>query len=270
MVSGKKRTLPLPLHHFSFPRLQVHSKRITQLTPLDDTFQTNTGRHIQAHGAGVTKVGSTYYLIGEDKTEGSAFQNINCYSSTNLVEWTYVGALLSRTTAAGDLGPSRVVERPKVIYNSATKKYVMYMHIDSSNYGEAKVGVATSDTVCGKYTYLSSWQPLGFQSRDIGLYQDDDGSAYLLTEDVSAEIPYWVPCCCSLDSILTETQQRPNGLRIDALSSDYLNVTRNVYLWSENIEAPAIWKKNGYYFMFGSRLTGWDPNDNVTSPPPPG
>ncbi|KAJ3944782.1 uncharacterized protein N0V96_004796 [Colletotrichum fioriniae] len=203
---------------------------------------TNTGRHIQAHGAGVTKVGSTYYLIGEDKTEGSAFQNINCYSSTNLVEWTYVGALLSRTTAAGDLGPSRVVERPKVIYNSATKKYVMYMHIDSSNYGEAKVGVATSDTVCGKYTYLSSWQPLGFQSRDIGLYQDDDGSAYLLTED------------------------RPNGLRIDALSSDYLNVTRNVYLWSENIEAPAIWKKNGYYFMFGSRLTGWDPNDNVTSP----
>ncbi|KAJ0301245.1 hypothetical protein COL5a_007620 [Colletotrichum fioriniae] len=202
---------------------------------------TNTGRHIQAHGAGVTKVGSTYYLIGEDKTEGSAFQNINCYSSTNLVEWTYVGALLSRTTAAGDLGPSRVVERPKVIYNSATKKYVMYMHIDSSNYGEAKVGVATSDTVCGKYTYLSSWQPLGFQSRDIGLYQDDDGSAYLLTED------------------------RPNGLRIDALSSDYLNVTRNVYLWSENIEAPAIWKKNGYYFMFGSRLTGWDPNDNVYS-----
>ncbi|UQC84676.1 galactan 1,3-beta-galactosidase [Colletotrichum lupini] len=201
---------------------------------------TNTGRHIQAHGAGVTKVGSTYYLIGEDKTEGSAFQNINCYSSTNLVEWTYVGALLSRTTAAGDLGPSRVVERPKVIYNSATKKYVMYMHIDSSNYGEAKIGVATSDTVCGKYTYLSSWQPLGFQSRDIGLFQDDDGSAYLLTED------------------------RPNGLRINALSSDYLNVTRNVYLWPDHIEAPAIWKKNGYYFMFGSKLTGWDPNDNVT------
>lgn len=158
-----------------------------------DTIQTNTGRHIQAHGAGVTKVGSTYYLIGEDKTEGSAFQNINCYSSTNLVEWTYVGALLSRTTAAGDLGPSRVVERPKVIYNSATKKYVMYMHIDSSSYGEAKIGVATSDTVCGKYTYLSSWQPLGFQSRDIGLFQDDDGSAYLLTEDVSSEITHWIP-----------------------------------------------------------------------------
>lgn len=61
----------------------------------------------------------------------------------------------------------------------------MYLHIDSSNYGEAKVGVATSDTVCGEYSYLGSFRPLGFESRDIGLYKDDDGSAYLLTEDVS-------------------------------------------------------------------------------------
>lgn len=126
-----------------------------------------------------------YYLIGEDKTNGSAFQNVNCYSSTDLVQWSYVGALLSRTSA-GDLGPNRVVERPKVIYNSSTKKYVLYMHIDSSDYSEAKVGVATGSSVCGKYSYLGSWRPLGFQSRDIGLFQDDDGSAYLLTEDVRA------------------------------------------------------------------------------------
>lgn len=145
--------------------------------------QTNTGAHVQAHGAGVIQVDGTYYLIGEDKTTGSAFQNVNCYSSKDLVSWTYVGALLSRT-ASGDLGPNRVVERPKVIYNSSTRKYVMYLHIDDSSYGEAKVGVATGDSVCGKYNYLGSWRPLGFQSRDIGLYQDDDGKAYLLTEDV--------------------------------------------------------------------------------------
>lgn len=100
------------------------------------------------------------------------------------MSWTYVGALLSQTSS-GDLGPDRVVERPKVIYNSSTKKYVLYMHIDDSSYAEAKVGVATGDSVCGSYDYLGSWQPLGYQSRDIGLFQDDDGSAYLLTEDVS-------------------------------------------------------------------------------------
>lgn len=59
------------------------------------------------------------------------------------------------------------------------------------------------------------------------------------------------------------SHQRPNGLRIDALSDDYLNTTENVYTWEENIESPTIWKTNGYYFMFGSQLTGWDPNDNV-------
>lgn len=179
----------------------------------------------------------TYYLIGEDKTNGSAFQNVNCYSSTDLVSWKYVGALLSQTSS-GDLGPNRVVERPKVIYNSSTKKYVLWMHIDSSSYGEAKVGVATGDSVCGKYSYLGSWQPLGFQSRDIGLFKDDDGSAYLLTED------------------------RVNGLRIEALTSDYLNVTSNVYLFAD-YEAPAMVKKNGYYFLFASHLSGWDPNDNA-------
>jgi beta-xylosidase len=123
--------------------------------------------------------------MGEDKSGGSNFQNVNCYSSPNLVEWTYVGALLSRGTS-GDLGPGRVVERPKVIYNARTKKYVLYMHIDSGNYKEAKVGVATSDSVCGRYTYHKSYQPMGRQSRDMGLFQDDDGTAYLLSEDVSA------------------------------------------------------------------------------------
>lgn len=155
-----------------------------QVIPGATWTATNTGKHVQAHGAGIIKDGSTYYLIGEDKTGGTAFQNINCYSSTNLVEWTFVKAVLTRQ-ASGDLGPNRVVERPKVIYNAATATYVMYLHIDSSNYGEAEIGVATSRSVCGDYQYLGSSRPLGFESRDIGLFKDTDGSAYLLTEDVS-------------------------------------------------------------------------------------
>ncbi|KAI1654358.1 carbohydrate-binding module family 35 protein [Daldinia decipiens] len=204
------------------------------------TWTTSNGEHLQAHGAGVIKVDSTYYLIGEDKTNGSAFQNVNCYSSRDLVQWTYVGALLSRTSS-GDLGPSRVVERPKVVYNAKTGKYVLYMHIDSSSYGEAKVGVATGDSVCGNYTYIQSFQPLGHQSRDMGLFVDDDGAGYLLSED------------------------RQNGLRIMKLSDDYLTVESSTYLWSDSIEAPAVLKLNGRYYMFGSKLTGWAANDNVYS-----
>ena len=132
--------------------------------------------------------------VGEDKTNGTSFININCYSSTNLVEWTYEGALLSRTVS-GDTGPNRVIERPKVIYNKATNKYVMWMHIDSGDYKEAKIGVATSSSVCGKYTYLRSEQPLGYQSRDSGVFVDTDDKAYLLTEDVSLTIFFAVSQC---------------------------------------------------------------------------
>jgi beta-xylosidase len=127
--------------------------------------------------------------VGEDKTNGTSFINVNCYSSSNLVEWNYEGALLSQT-ASGDTGPNRVIERPKVIYNKSTKKYVMWMHIDSGDYKEAKIGVATGDSVCGKFTYLRSEQPLGHQSRDSGVFVDTDDKAYLLTEDVSPSLPH--------------------------------------------------------------------------------
>lgn len=119
--------------------------------------QTNA-EHVQAHGAGLIQENGVYYIIGEDKSGGHSFTNFNCYSSTDLVQWTYVGALLSRTSSS-DLGPNRVVERPKVIYNDKTRKYVLWMHMDSSNYGEARVAMATGDSVCGKHQYIRSFQP---------------------------------------------------------------------------------------------------------------
>jgi hypothetical protein len=124
-------------------------------------------------------------MIGEEKSSGSAFQAVNCYSSTNLIEWNFERRLLTRTEEDGDLGPNRVIERPKVIKNDKTGLYVMWLHVDSSDYKDARVGVATSDSICGEYEYHESFRPLGFQSRDIGLFKDEDESAYLLTEDVN-------------------------------------------------------------------------------------
>lgn len=120
-------------------------------------------------------MGSTWYGFGEDKTgetsSDTSFQDIPCYTSTDLGTRTYQGVALARQSS-GDLGPGRIVERPKVIYNASTSTYVMYMHIDSTNCSEAKVGVATSSTPCGPYTYRGSFRPLGNLSRDLGLFQD--------------------------------------------------------------------------------------------------
>jgi hypothetical protein len=205
------------------------------------TWDDNNGTYIEAHGGGITKVGSTYYWFGEDKTGESSgdthFQNVPCYSSTDLAHWTFVNDVL-KEQANGDLGPGRIVERPKVIYNSTTNQYVMYTHIDNTSYSEAKVGVANSSSICGNYTYRGSFQPLGFQSRDMNLFKDDDGTAYLLSED------------------------RANGLRIDKLSADYLSVASAVTVLTPNHEAPAMFKSNGRYYLFGSFLTGWSTNNN--------
>jgi hypothetical protein len=211
-----------------------------QFTP-GQSWTDSSGKALQLHGLGIVKSGSTWYGFGEDKAGESSgdtsFQDIPCYSSTDLAHWTRQGQALSRQ-GSGDLGPNRIVERPKVIYNASTATYVMYLHIDSPSYGDAKVGVATSSTPCGPYSYRGSFRPLGFQSRDLGLFQDSDGSAYLLSED------------------------RANGLRIDRLSADYLSVTSAVAVLPD-YEAPAMVRTGGRYFLLGSHLTGWGTNDNV-------
>jgi hypothetical protein len=207
-----------------------------------------SGAALQLHGLGILKVGGTWYAYGEDKTgetsSNTSFQDIPCYSSTDLRTWTRQGDALTRQPS-GDLGPNRIVERPKVVYNSSTHEYVMWMHIDDSSYSAAEAGVAESSTPCGPYTYLGASRPLGFQSRDIGLFQDSNGTAYLLTED------------------------RANGLRIDELSSDYLSVVSagsanggSVALLAD-YEAPAMAHAGGTYYLLASHLTGWSTNDNV-------
>jgi hypothetical protein len=195
------------------------------------------GNRLQAHGVGVFKVGSTYYMVGEDKSAGATFTAVACYSSTDLATWTRMGDALSRQ-GSGDLAAGRVVERPKVVYNSTTGQYVMWMHIDNSSYSDARAGVATSPTPCGPYTYRGSSRPLGYESRDIGLFKDDDGTAYLLTED------------------------RRNGLRVDRLSADHTSVVSATAVLAD-LESPAMVKVNGRYFLFASHLTGWSTNDNA-------
>jgi len=205
------------------------------ITP-GSVWKDTQGNVIQAHGEGIIEVGGTYYWLGEDKTNGSAFQNVKCYSSTDLANWTFVSNVLTRQ-ASGDLGPNRVIERPHVIYNAATSQFVMYMHVDNSSYTDRKAGVATSSSVCGSYSYRGSVKPLGHDSLDDNLFQDG-AKGYFLSED------------------------RTNAkLQIYLLSDDYLSVSSLVATVSQ-YEAPALAKVGSTYLLFGSHLSGWATNDN--------
>ena len=205
-----------------------------------DVWPDDRGQHVQAHGGGIIKLADTYYWFGEDRSQGldPAKRYVACYASKDLAHWTYRNQVVKQADP-GDLGTPFVLERPKVFYNAKTKKYVMYMHIDDARYRLARVGVAVSDTVDGDYQYVKSFRPLGQESRDIGQFIDDDGSAYLIFED------------------------RPvKGFHIARLSDDYMDVEKDMSLIQAPLEGGAVVHYQGLYYAVGSALTGWNPNPN--------
>jgi hypothetical protein len=138
-----------------------------------------------------------------------------------------------------------VLERPKVFYSPATRRFVMYAHLDDARYKLARVAIAVSDKVTGPYHYVRSFRPLGFESRDIGQFVDDDGSAYLIFES------------------------RPSGgFYIAKLSPDRLSIETQVAFFHLALEGGALVHYHGIYYVLGSHLTGWRPNPNVYASAP--
>lgn len=202
----------------------------------------NNGNHIQAHGGGIIKLGKIYYWYGEERSQGldSNQRYVSCYSSKDLVSWIFRGDVV-KMSDPDSLGAGWVLERPKVFYNQKTKKYVMYMHIDNRSYKVAQVAIAVSDKPDGEFRFVKRFRPLGHESRDIGQFIDDDGTAYLVFED------------------------RPFGFRIAKLSDDYMNIEKQMCLIPAHMEGGAIVHYKGLYYSIGSALTGWNPNPNKYS-----
>jgi hypothetical protein len=198
------------------------------------------GRPIQAHGGGITLWKGSYYWFGEDRkqTNDPERRYVACYSSRDLVHWKFRGQVLSLADLE-NLGPHWVLERPKVYANAQTGKFVLYAHIDDAHYKVARVMIAVSDRMDGQYRYVKSFRPLDQESRDIGQFVDDDGSAYLIFES------------------------RPTkGFFIAKLTGDYMNVEKTCFIEAP-LEGGALVHVGGLYYVVGSHMTGWRPNPNV-------
>lgn len=208
-------------------------------------YDTN-GVPINAHGGGFLYRNGIYYWFGEFKTEGSegnvANVGVSCYSSKDLYHWKNEGiALKVSDDPASDIVKGSIIERPKVLYNAKTKTYVMWFHLElkGQGYKAARAGVAISKRITGPYTFLRSFRPDGEMSRDMTLFADDDGKAYLIT-----------------------TSENNRTQHLSQLTDDYLGTTGHFtrILVEKSLEGPAIFKTNGHYFYIGSHTTGWSPN----------
>ncbi|RIX59522.1 beta-xylosidase [Paenibacillus nanensis] len=211
------------------------------------------GQPIRAHGGGFLFDNGFYYWFGENRTGG---RKVSCYRSADLTEWEWRGDVLTLESEAEpiyyrtslEMNPFSTenganIERPKVLFNAKTGKYVMWMHWENGrDYKDARCAVATSDTVDGAYTYRGSFNPIGHMSRDCTLFQDDDGTAYFISA------------------------ARDNAdLLVYRLSDDYLSIDELVRtLWpGQYREAPAVVKHHGLYYLISSACTGWLPNQGT-------
>lgn len=239
-----------------------------------ETWRDTDGKPIQAHGGGVMLHSNVYYWYGEDRTPGGSGA-VACYSSTNLYDWKREGVALSRYDTPRVNGRRAFVERPKAIFNPATGKFVMWMHLDSGNYSYARAGIATSDTPGGPYTFLKAIRPItndfnyaatdntqqkqfGGTFRDMNVFVDDDGRAYVFY----ASEGNWTMYVVRLNADFTGPEEPAVEGKTWART-----------LVRQMREAPAPFKHNGRYYLITSGCTGWKPNeasyavaDNILGP----
>jgi len=234
------------------------------------------GKPIQAHSAGILLYGGIYYWYGEDKTLGNFNQTgISCYSSRDLYTWKHEGVALPKSAMPEDFRDSGIVERPKVVYNPATRNFVMWMHLDDRSYSVASAGVATSDSPSGPFRFLRSFRPirydfgypaadrtrqaeLGSTFRDMNLFVDDDGRAYVFYAAEGNPTMYVARLNADFTGVETPGVQGVTWQRI---------------LVGQSREAPAPFKNRGKYYLLSSATTGWNPNpasyavaDNIFGP----
>ena len=253
-------------------------------------WRDDQGKQINAHGGGVLYHEGKYYWYGEHRPQKGYVteEGVTCYSSKDLYNWKNEGVVMP--LSADKMSPivkGCIIERPKVIYNETTKQFVMYFHLElkGQGYAAAHYGVAVSDSPVGPFTYLHSsrvnagewplnmpadeqelsttekefrewWTPEweaavkkglfvrrdfdgGQMSRDMTLFVDDDRKAYHIYAS---------------EENLT--------LQIAELSDDYLSHTGRYIRVAPggHNEAPAIFKKDGRYYIITSGCTGWEPN----------
>lgn len=217
------------------------------ITPGEKWNDTN-GTQINAHGGCVVFHEGAYYWFGEDRNVFYS-NGVSCYKSSDLYNWTKLGMALTpsgtKDANGNDIAPGRIFERPKVIYNNATGKWVMQIHWENGDdYGDAKVCVATSDKIQGPYTFYKTYRPNGHDSRDQTLFKDTDGKAYHFG-----------------------TTNMNSHILVSELTNNYLEVTDKEYLALKGMsyEAPAIFKVGDTYFGLFSGCTGWDPNPGRTA-----
>ncbi len=217
----------------------------------DRAWKDTDGNTINAHSAGLYDENGDYYWYGEHKlphNENTSLADggVAVYRSKDLINWENQGLVLSvnYNDSQSDIAYGCRIQRPKVVYNASTKKYVMLfkLFLKGGGVDVGYNGVAVASSPLGPFTYdhkfLAASTVNG--SGDFALYQAPNGDLYHFTVRKS-------------DRVFVKAK----------MTADYLNPA-TAYMPCPGIatgtEGPAFFYKDGTYHLFASGSSGWDPN----------
>ena len=251
------------------------------------------GEHINAHGGNILQYGDTYYWYGENRPyEGFTTEvGVSVYSSKDLKTWKNEGVALAVSEEAGhDIERGCIMERPKVVYNEKTKKFVMLFHLElkGRGYEAARVAFAESESPTGPFRYIRSTRvnagiwPFDMDKKAQKAAQQTDAAKWKdwWTDEWRAEVKkgmyLWKDfrggqmnrdMTVYIDDDgkayhITSSQENLT-LLVSELTDDYLDFTGkyNMVAPGGQNEAPCIVKHDGTYWLICSGCTGWAPNE---------
>lgn len=207
------------------------------------------GERIQAHGGSIFYHNGTYYWYGEnkEKTDGISpiwHWGVRCYTSKDLYNWEDRGLIIppEPDDPKSSLHPYSKMDRPHIIFNEHTQKYVAWLKIMEED-GTQTETVLTADNILGPYTKVRErLRPLDMSAGDFDLVVAPDGKAYYYFERVHSEM-----ICADLTDDYTDV----TGYYSTHFPYPYPPYVR---------EAPAHCLRRGKHYLFTSGTTGYLPN----------
>ncbi len=218
------------------------------------TWYDTDGKRIQAHGGSILYADGVFYWYGENKEgitgtatgEKCAFwhHGVRLYSSRDLYNWKDEGCIVPESADAGDpFHPANVMDRPHILFNEHTGKFVLWTKTARNGFESAQFSVCVGDSLFS-LRYVGDVDCAPMHAGDFDLFVDVR-EAYVVYENPHKE------------------------MILQRLKHDYTGITGDfsVHLPAECPpfvrEAPAFFTHDGRRFLLTSGTTGYYPNPTV-------
>jgi len=236
----------------------------------DVFWNTKDGQPIYSQGGGIFRFTDPqsgvekYYWYGVHYKEAETYRNdpsvtqgrntfqaVTCYSSTDLVNWTFEKNVLTRAEL-DQHGRTTWVGRLGVVFVKELNQYAMFVQHGS------EVLIAVSKTPAGEFTWhqkISMKEMIGTTNTgDQTVFTDDDGKSYLVYSYGQGR-----------NKIYVSEIGVKNGM------VNLLDCTK--IFQGAGREGNCMFRYKGKYYMFASNLYGWDASlayylvaDNIRGP----